>query len=432
MSPLLTDFAGVSIYALGFARGGAADKYFIATGKTANTTYSSSVSTNATGTILWGFYEATAAKYYLAPFSADGTVGTIYGGSIYNTAIYFGNAKITSTGDWITSWLQAAGQGYLQPTKISAGTIQWQRRIGYYSVQNGVIDFDTSGNIYSVSMVNGGWNNTGYMANLVKYNSSGTIQWQKAYTLAGNSWSKSDDLAVAASGNGIYITASYSTSNTPNTSGLAKINTDGTVAWARNSSSTSSGNPGTRVCSDANDNAIITDQNRLAKYNSSGTYQWAINYGSSYQNTDVAADPSGNVYIARSDNTNLYVVKFNSSGTVQWQRSIALASGNLYLGTSVNTDGRKSITASATAVTIAASTGSKAVLFKLPLDGSITGAYVADGGTYTIAASSQTFSSGSDIFSSVSLTANNGGGTDVANNISLSSQTPTMTTKVIP
>ena len=108
-----------------------------------------------------------------------------------------------------------------------------------------------------------------------------------------------------------------------------------------------------------------------------------------YYYHQVNCDSSGNVYCFTQPSgasSTVTILKFNSSGTLQWQRNLVYT-GATITPTSIAIDN----TNSAFLVTIGQnSTPNRAVVFRLPLDGSQTGTY----GSWAYSASSYTISSG--------------------------------------
>ena len=119
---------------------------------------------------------------------------------------------------------------------------------------------------------------------LVKFSSSGTVQWQK--TLGGSYDDRGDSVAVAPDGS-VYI------------------------------------------CGSTQSSSFITDL-LLVKFSSSGTVQWQKTLGGSKtdEGQSVAVAPDGSVYVCGSTASagagiyDLLLTKFSSSGTVQWQKTL--------------------------------------------------------------------------------------------------------------
>ena len=182
----------------------------------------------------------------------------------------------------------------------SSGNIQWQRNIyqptgDYQQVYPIGVMIDTAGYIVSSGR------NTIYGTSVFKYDSSGNLQYQK-YINASNGVGN----IARDSSNNYYIVV-----GTP--SGFALIKTDSSVniQWARQlSGGTSTSGGSGSVTVDSSNNiyvsgyANISGQNRgiLAKYNTSGTIQWqrqfyntSISFYSPIYNISVSS--TGSVYV---------------------------------------------------------------------------------------------------------------------------------------
>lgn len=235
----------------------------------------------------------------------------------------------------------------------SSGTYQWQKKLaGSYTVLGQAVACDTSSNVYITGQGQAGAG-AGFIT--AKYNSAGTLQWQR-FLKIGSSYGSSNDLAngiVVDSAGDVYVTG-YS-----NAGQLA-----------------------------------VT-----AKYNSTGTLQWqrtlTANYGIA-----IAADTSNNIYVlctAQSTPQGLYLIKYNSSGTIQFQRSITSS-------IAIN-NGDISVNASGIYITAQfATTAAGSLNIRLPLDGSSTSTYT--NGAYSIiyAAGSQTSATSGYVDSAGGLT----------------------------
>jgi len=276
---------------------------------------------------------------------------------------------------------QGAGSNDVILTKYdSSGTIQWQKLLGLSASDEGnAIAIDGSNNIYI----------TGYYSSnnllIAKYDSSGTIQWQRALTTSTNN------------GNGIRVTSAGTVYVVGFSSGgggqgsndvlLTKYDTSGTIQWQRVLGGASS-DVGNAIAIDSSENLYVAGSTQsqglgsteilVAKYDSSGAIQWQRILGT--VNADVAygvaLDSSANVYITGYGNGSdkLQIAKYNSSGTIQWQRRLVAGSAVSNQGNGISTDPSGNIyIAGQTAGTGAG--GSDVVITKLPNDGSLTGTY---------------------------------------------------------
>jgi len=219
----------------------------------------------------------------------------------------------------------------------SSGTVQWQRILGSASNEYGKgIAVDTSGNVYicGISTDTSGFS-YGFAA---KYNSSGTLQWQKRYGVTtGTYQTYFNSITIDSSGNS-YVTGN--SNNHPTTATgytvIVKYDTSGTLQWQRSLDGSAS-DTANAIGIDSSNNVYVglysngisgSDYyNVVVKYNSSGTLQWQRSLGSSGINSfiyGIAVDTSGNSHLIYSygpNGTDMGIAKYNTSGTLQWQRS---------------------------------------------------------------------------------------------------------------
>lgn len=198
---------------------------------------------------------------------------------------------------------------------------------------------------------------------LIKMNLDGSLAWQRS--LNSNFQEDSEYVAVDSSGNSYLVGYTYPTSTNQDVY-LAKYDTNGTVQWQRSISGTSgtteSGYAIAVAPNDANEIYLVGRISPgtggagfyIAKYNSSGTRQWQkiISLSGASWGAGVSVDGSGNVYVSgyQSDDGDYYIVvaKYNSSGTRQWLRTSfsinpdfwtrikVSSSGNIYMASTIN------------------------------------------------------------------------------------------------
>lgn len=240
---------------------------------------------------------------------------------------------------------------------------------------NSICLHPTTGDIHCVGYTNSqypdhyNWSRLSGDCLVAKYNSSGTLQYQKFYgrnkTDAGQgvewfpleeSYSEcftlSDGTFVASGGtsnhpgSNSYVT----TGNRNNNVMLTRWNTNGTVSWSKwisidgtqnnattQVSSTSGGLGGV----DSSNNVYFvatggtsgsTRGSYILKFNSSGTLQWQKSISGTFYNSnlnaynlwsDMIVSKSGDMYLRsyRGSGNDHGIVKLNSSGTVQWTKS---------------------------------------------------------------------------------------------------------------
>lgn len=233
-------------------------------------------------------------------------------------------------------------------TNFANGTTGTYSNDGFF--QGGAVA--ASGNIYAVGPRNGniGNKNGGI---LMKYNSSGTLQWKKRFY---NATTPTNFDMIGYAGNAVAIDSSENTYFAGYQSGA----------------------------------------NVTVKFNSSGAVVWARKFvasGGGMGGGAVKLDSAGNLYVYGGYSGYLYVLKYDSSGTLLYQRRwttnattySTYLSANYY-GLEIANDG--SILYSGFGV----STGTYGlpVVMKVPADGSKTGTYSNASLNWTYSASSGT------------------------------------------
>jgi len=329
------------------------------------------------------------------------------------------------------------GSPFYQPAFIvkfnSSGTLQWQRAIstGYWYTYTYDLQCDSSGNVYASGYVNP----TAYIGNdrmyVVKFDTSGNLQWTKTYGPNGNSTS----IFVERVSGDIYTSYNNKVSQF-NSSGTLQ----GTIEISGISPGTgSSGDPqGAAVCCvDSSGNIYVAGRNAsfpwtdtfLFKLNSSGTIQWQKK--SQIAGTDlhwpngIGIDANGDVYICglnfyrgtseeigfaikyQGSNGNLlWKREFESEDIVFWNKHIPVIDNNLYLvGTSKETG----------------SSQYNALITKFPADGSLTGTY----GNFTWKTMTTTTDSNSSFTSSTPSISFGTLGSSSSSSLTIGSYSPT-------
>jgi hypothetical protein len=351
----------------------------------------------------------------------------------------FGNAiAVDSSGNvYVTGYTdsQGAGSGDVLITKYNtSGTIQWQRTLGGSGTDYGQgIAVDSSGNVYVTGYTTS--QGAGFVDVLItKYDTSGTIQWQR--TLGGAGDDRGYGIAVDSSGN-VYVTGYTTSQGVDNDEVLiTKYNTSGTIQWQRILGSSGTDN-GYGIAVDSSGNVYVTGFTNgqgagvqdvlITKYNTSGTIQLQRTLGGSSNDRGqgIAVDSSGNVYVTGytfsqgAGSTDVLITKCNTSGTIQWQRTLGGINGDYGKGIAVDSSGD---------VYVTGYTGSDVLITKLPGDGSKTGTYTVGGVSFTYAASTLTAATSTLTAATSTLTAATSTLTSATS--TLTSATSTLTSSV--
>jgi uncharacterized delta-60 repeat protein len=314
----------------------------------------------------------------------------------------------------------------------TSGTLQWQKKLTGASSENGYgVAVDSSGNVY----VCGSTDSQGAGSNdalIVKYNSSGTVQWQRRLGGTGNDIAYS--VAVDSSAN-VYIVGIAGTGGFGGSDVLvAKYNTSGTIQWQRrlggatqdNGKSTavvdSSGN--IYLSADTNSSGAGSYDTLIAKYDTSGTLQWQRTFGSAGTdiNFGIAVDSSGSAYVTGQSSSSLFIVKYDTSGTIQWQRSLSSSGDEAGYAIAVDSVGVMYVTGYTTVSD--PSSEYDVLIVKLPADGSLTGTY----GSFTYAVT--TLTSATSSLSDATATLTEAAATLTEGTPTLTPSTPTLTSTV--
>jgi outer membrane protein assembly factor BamB len=401
---------------MGFIVGGTVvgpQTHYVATLMGGGQTFGESASTlDASGNMyVAGYYQAEfqgVTYYMLAKFNSLGSLQWQKQFPIVNMSIT--SMAVDSSGNVYAAGNIRTALQYTSNQVIikfdSSGNYIWKKQIGDGDTVQGSnytaqIAISSSDDIYVTGQFAGTpYGNNYYYMSLVKYNTSGVVQWQRrlhqgTITTGGNG------VTIDSSGN-IYVVGygQWTGATSYNSAIIAKYDSTGTLVWQQAIAGTSSVSANySKVACDSSGNVYAigllnysgaSPKVAIVKYNSSGTVQWGRQWGTTGTNNQMSAggikiDSSDNLYISGSTYNSItssyedsIIAKYSSSGAIQWQRYINgpnMGSGpqlhldnltNFYIGTDSNKNGMKFVVA------------------KLPTDGSKTATYSPGGSSYSL------------------------------------------------
>ena len=169
---------------------------------------------NSSGTTQWQQRLTSGSPNYF--INTQGNIAVDSSGNVY----FSGLSWITTSGP--------PGQEILLVKLNSSGALVWQRTLGDSSTQQGWgTGIDSDGNVYVTGR-------SGFYQIIAKFNSSGTLQWNRSLYNGGNAIQVTN-LIVDTSGNS-YICGYYTIgSGSPDLENafIAKYNSSGTIQWQR-------------------------------------------------------------------------------------------------------------------------------------------------------------------------------------------------------
>lgn len=349
------------------------------------------VKTNPVGIMQWAIQFSATSGYTISSSTGRNTVVVASSGNVYCGVRVFSN---TSPFPY-----------YYGVVKLnSSGAVQWSSFLSTpssYST-NMSMGIDSSENVYVTNYnVTEDATNTNNGMCIAKYNSSGTLQWQKRVQLVYGSTSASP-LVVDSTNNYVYVCGLVLDSSLNTLGGLmGKYDTNLSPVWQSLLSSSNryfygcAVNPSTQtVCG-------ITDDATIVNFNSSGSVQWyrktSSGAGISYS---LALDSSDNTYFGfKSSSNNAIYLKVNSSGTLSSQVQVTAVNLTLNSPGPMAVYGAYAWSSCATSVTTP-NVVDGFTTFKISSDLTTSGTY----GRVTFSSSSFSLSTPSLSFTSASIT----------------------------
>lgn len=314
----------------------------------------------------------------------------------------------------------------------ASGVVQWSSFLGFVgSSYNPVcsVGVDSSGNVYLCNCAES-FAGTG-SSFLAKYNSSGTLQWQKGIAVL--TYLNLGGIVVDSTNNYVYLSGYRFINYTNDGAYIGKFDTNLSPSWERLLSNPSgvqiqfygaAVNPSTQKVTCMVGSPVLG----AASFNSSGTLQWQTTLPSSSTWYYVAVDSSDNSYILAKYLGLGTVMKLNSSGS--YVSAVTITSlgspGFVYAG-GLAVNGGYVYTAQDTNLSTGASiTGGS--LIKIPTSLSVSGTY----GRVSFSSPSITTSTSAYSASSVTATISTSPFTSFSSLVALTDVTSSWTNTVYP
>lgn len=180
---------------------------------------------------------------------------------------------------------------------------------------------------------------------ILKYSSSGSLLWQRSYNGPSNRLDEPSCLAIDDSSN-VYITGKSQTSASQYNTVIIKYNSSGVLQWVKiiNLGSAGVTVPAAMSLSKATGNIYVTgyfmagsvNEIFTMKINSAGTQQWLKMLSPpsviSSISTSIALDNQDNVFVCGKANINnspgLVTLKYNSAGDSMWSKTYTISPSN--------------------------------------------------------------------------------------------------------
>jgi hypothetical protein len=263
-----------------------------------------------------------------------------------------------------------AEQGLLVKHSVN-GTREWARTIGDINIfadtfYNSVV-IDPSDGIYMASSLEVSSTNSDIAMVLTKWTTAGTLSFQRRLVISGSAVGAN---AAAVDANGIVIGCNGDT--------LVKYNTSGTLQWQKRWN-TDDGFDIFDVALDSSSNIYAlgttsTFNMYLVKFNSSGAVQWQKRLIGSNIVLSRLTTSGTSIFItgriSTSNSNDGLIVKINESGVIQWARRLGRVNFNDVIhDNAIDSNGNMILLSSPSFS-----------LTKLPSDGSMTGNYAIDNG----------------------------------------------------
>jgi len=193
-----------------------------------------------------------------------------------------------------------------------------------------IVKIDNTGNTYVCGWSEAGVNNQDIVT--IKYNSAGIVQWTARFNGAGSENDRPEDMIIDNSGNVYICGGSYGGSNSSFDAILLKYNSAGTLQWNKSYNGSGAIDQFNAITMDNTGNIYVTGNTYSSlsssfdcitiKYNSAGVSQWQKVFSTSGSNDDeayaIGVDHSGRTIIGGISDNNALIVRYTSAGVQDW------------------------------------------------------------------------------------------------------------------
>ncbi|HJY63526.1 MAG TPA: SBBP repeat-containing protein [Ignavibacteria bacterium] len=284
---------------------------------------------NANGIQQWiAYYNGTANKSD-RPVSLDADAQ----GNVYVTG--FGNYDAGdpfNTGDYCTIKYNSGGvQEWVQIYTAPANKRDYAYKV----------TLDINGNIYVTGAC---WFDTGRQDDIVtiKYNSAGQVLWTALHngTHGQNPSDRGSDIVIDGQGN-VYVFGMSTLSTTYTDYCLVKYNSTGVLQYTKYYAGpvVNGIDNGTAMCMDNSGNIIVTGTSEgsgtstdivTIKYSPAGLEQWTKRFSNPGLDNaaDITSDMNGSVYVSGNKSGKGLIIKYDPIGNLMWEKEITGTGGN--------------------------------------------------------------------------------------------------------
>ena len=231
------------------------------------------IATKGTNVAITGAVTVSANNYKIATLSAVASTGVLsetitLGSTITSSVEIVTGMTVDASGNtYICGATEVSGQGFnMYLAKLTSSlTLAWQQTYNGSSNlddQAKGIQVDASGNVYVTGYSTS--STLGKEIRTIKYNSSGTLQWNNVENSASNGSDQAYDMEMDASSN-LYVCGTMVSSNF---NGLdyytVKYNSSGTKIWSILTDGKNQNDQATNIALDSLNNVIVTGESATA------------------------------------------------------------------------------------------------------------------------------------------------------------------------